>query len=71
MRLNVLAIDQPIQHRAGAIGCIANQIGRCDAEPLFDPTDHRLGGLGLFCSVGCSRLNVHDDSSVNVDQIVG
>src|SRR5262249_26212001 len=70
VRLDLLIVDQPAEHRTGAVGSIGDQARGFNPQPILNPIDHHLGGFSLFCSVGRRRLNVHDHSRVHVHPII-
>jgi len=63
-------VHQLIEHRGRAIGRIAGQALGLEAEPLFGPADHSLGRGDLGLAYRGRRLDVDDDTLVEVDQIV-
>jgi hypothetical protein len=66
-----IALEQPSEERAGAIGFVCGQCIRAEGVPLGSARQHLLGGDDLLAQPGRGRLDVHDDTVVGVDQIVG
>ena len=55
----------------GAVGRVADQAFGLEVEAFLDPIDHRLGRVDLFGPVRRRSLDVDDDASVDIDQVVG
>ena len=64
------SVDQPAEHLAGAVGDIAGDMVRRQAEAAFRPFDHGLGGVHLLGDPGRRRLDIKDHRMVHVDQVV-
>ncbi len=64
-----MAIDQPAEHLARAIGDIASDMLGLEGEALGHPLDHRLGGIHFLGEARRRRLDVEDDGSFHVDQV--
>src|SRR6516162_8691848 len=66
VRFDLLIVDQPAEHRSGAVGSIGDQARGFNPQPILNPIDHNLSGLGLLGTVRGRGLNVHDHPSVHV-----
>jgi hypothetical protein len=71
VRLDPAFLDQPAQHRRGAIGAVGDQPLGVEAEAVHRAIDHGARGADLRLPDGARRLDVDDDRVVGVDQIVG
>lgn len=71
MWLDVLFVDQPVQHRTGAVGGITDQVSGLYTELILNSIEHRLRGVGLFDAVRSRGLYVHDDAGLHIDKVVG
>src|SRR5437899_3340013 len=70
MRLDLLLVNHPSQNCRGAVIGVADQSVGSEIKAIFNPLNHRLGGVDLIDLVGGCRLNVDHNSRGNVDQIV-
>lgn len=64
-------LEQPSQERTGAVGFVCCQCIRAKRVPIGGARQHLLGGDDLLAHPGRGRLDVHDDTVIGVDQIVG
>lgn len=66
-----IARKQPSQERAGSVGFVCGQCIRAERMPVGGARQHLLGGDDLLAQPSRGRLDVHDDTVIGVDQIVG
>jgi hypothetical protein len=59
MRLDLLLVYQPTEHRTGAVSRITDQALGLEVKAFLDPIDHRPGGIVLFRAVSRRRLDVN------------
>ena len=71
VRLDPALLDEPAQHRRGAVGAVGDQPLGVEAEAVHRAVDHGARGADLRLADGARRLDVDDDRIVGVDQIVG
>src|SRR6056297_1463052 len=65
-----LAVDQPAQHRPGAIGRVRDQALGMQVELLLYPFQHGLRRADLGLPDRAGRLNVDNDTMIRVDQVI-
>ncbi len=65
-----LAVDQPAQHRPGAVGGVRDQAFGMQVEPGLHPLQHGLGRSDLGLPDRPRRLDIHDDTMIRVDQVI-
>ena len=70
VRIDAFLLNHPRKHRPCSVGRVTDQTFGFECEALFNPIDHRLGGLHLLRSVCRCGLNIDDDPRVQVNQIV-
>src|ERR1700728_3112782 len=70
MRLDPTGVHQPVEHVGGAIGRVSRQAIRMKPEPLIETIKHGAGRTNLSLPNGASWLDVNNDRSLQIDQIV-
>ncbi|MCY1433477.1 hypothetical protein D9M71_495060 [compost metagenome] len=70
MRLDVLFLYHPGQHRRGSVSGVANKAFRLDVELRLDPLHHDLGALDFGRAMSRCGFHIHDDTVLGIDQII-
>ena len=67
----ISAVDQPAQHRSGAVGGVGDQAFGMQVEPGLHPIQHGLGRSDLGLPDRPRGLDIDDHGVIRVDQVVG
>jgi len=70
VRVDVALVDEPRQHLGRAIPRVRCQPFGPDAEGVLHALDHPFAGGHLGLPDRGTRLHVHDDGMVEIDQVV-
>src|SRR5437899_1326208 len=65
MRLDMLLVNHLSQNFRGAVIGVADQPVRFEIKAIFNPLNHRLGGVNLIGLMGGCRLNVNHNPGIN------
>jgi len=70
MRLDLLLVDDPVQHRCSAVGRVSDQALGSEIELPLDALDHRPCCVHFFSAVRGRGFDVNNDSGVEMNQVV-